>query len=424
MRNLERIAKKLTQSSSRAAAVVVNTGDANSYGVISNLGSVGVAVVSVSPDTGNITFFSRYAEKAVCPDFVEHESAFIDYLAELGRLLSPKPVLFVNGDEILLTILQYRERLESVFHIPFTSNELAEQFTDKTCFYRLLEEHGVPHARTYVTESLSDVMACADEDIYPCIIKPSQSQTFSRNFGNKCLPVDSKRELIELYQKVSREEDKIIVQERIEGTQRYLIYSYLSKDSEPRRVLIYEKIRIYPPEFGNATMCRTVIDEHLQDMVLNLLKKLNHHGLAEAEVQRDAKDGRLKVIEINIRTTTQSRLSAFAGTNMEYTAYQDMLGEPLAFRANSKPGLIWVDLYRDILAVFSKSDGYLSRKEITFRNWLRSLKGKRVFAFCNLRDPLPGLVLITRLLRMHLFSRERLRSLGTSLKRMASARKT
>lgn len=421
MADLKTIVAAAQRRSKRPLAVVVNNGDANSYGVIANLGIAGVPAISVSSDPSNLTFRSRYAQAALSPDFMRDESGFIDYMIRLGRLITPKPVLFVNGDEQLLVLLRHREQLQAFYHIPFADFALANQLTDKTEFYRLLEKLGIPHARAYLPETAAEVATLADQMRFPCIIKPSQSQTFSTRFGNKCLPVDTRDELIQRYNEVAAEEKQIIIQERIEGTERYLIYTYFNAESEPLAVLVYKKLRIYPIDFGNATVCRTVIDPDLQHQVLEMMRTLKCRGLAEAEAQRDARDGCLKLVEINARSTTQSRLSARAYVNMEYIAYLDMLGTPLTFRANNEPGILWIDLYRDLLAIFG-SDGYRSQKRIGILEWLKSLRGSRVFAFCSLTDPMPSLVLFLRLFRMYAFTRKRLADIGSLFRRLGRSK--
>ena len=405
MADIDRVIARARRNSERPLAVLVNNGDANSYGVVANLGSAGISVISVSSDPGNVTFRSRYAHGMICPDFASAEADFVAFLLELGQRISPKPVLFANGDEVSLVLLRNRESLQDYYHLPFAPYDLALQLTDKTAFYQLLEKHQIPHARTYLPRTFEDVKILAEKVAFPCIIKPSQSQTFSTIFGNKCLPVDSPEQLLDVYAKVAKVEPQVIVQELLQGTERYLVYNYASQTGEHKAISSYRKERIFPIDFGNATACRSIVDPDLEDQAIRLLKALDYKGLGEAEFQRDARDGQLKVVEINIRSTSQSRLSAACGVNMEYIAYRDMLGEQQHFAANRRAGVLWVDLYRDTLAVFS-SEGYGANTGLTISQWLRTMRGERVFAFCSLRDPKPGLVMMIRVIKRHLLNRK------------------
>ena len=413
----------MARKSNLPIAVVVNTGDANSYGVVVNLGRAGVPVIAVSSDPGNLTFRSRYASKIICPDYEESEAEFIAFIADLGKRISPKPVLFVNGDEQLMVLLRHRAELEPYYHIPLAPYELAKKLTDKASFYRMLQQCGAPHAKTFLPTSSADVEAFADELQYPYILKPSQSHTFSDNFGNKCLKIGSKSELLDVYKKVAAVEDSIIIQKQLLGTERYLVYTYFSEDSEPLGLNAYKKVRIFPTDFGNACVCKTIVDQEPVDMFLDLLRKIKYRGLAEAEIQRDASDGQLKFVEINARTTAQSRLSERSGVNMEYIAYQHILGMKVAPVTNTEPDILWIDLYRDLLSVFS-SGGYLSQKQITVSEWRKSLQGKRVFTFFSWDDPAPSIFLFFRLFSMYAFKKKRLADIGSAFSSLLGRKAT
>jgi D-aspartate ligase len=404
---LANLDKKVSQLGDSPVAVVVNTGDANSYGVVVNLGRAGIPVISVDSDPANITFKSRYAVQLLCPDCNDSEQAFVDFILELGQGLGSKSVLFITGDKQLMVLLKHREKLEQFYLIPHASYEVAEKLVNKVSFYQTLEKHNISHARTYLPESIDDVEHFSNDLEYPYILKPAQSQTFSKKFGNKCLKVNSSAELLSAYRKVASEETNIIVQKEIIGTERYLVYTYFSHDSKPLGICCYKKIRIFPIDFGNACVCKTMMDQEIVDLCINFLKEINYRGLAEAEIQRDQSDGKLKLVEINARSTTQSRLPEKCGVNMEYIAYQHVLGVDLDSSVNTELDVLWVDLFRDVLAVFS-ADGYLSNNKISVSEWVRSFRGKRIYAFFSWDDPLPSILLFWRFIKMYAFRKKRL----------------
>jgi D-aspartate ligase len=404
---IEQVVAQARGKSQRPLAVVVNTGDANSYGIMVNLGREGISVIAVASDPDNFTFRSRYVTPLLSPVFATEETAFIATLVELGKHISPKPVLLVNGDEPLMVLLRHRAELEPYYLMPLPSYEVALALTDKTAFYPLLDSLDAPYAHTLSPTSLAEVEAIAPTLEYPYIIKPSQSQTFSTVFGNKCLAVNSAAELIATYLRVREEEPAIILQKQILGSERYLIYGYFNADAQPLGLNAYRKVRILPTDFGNACVCETVADPQLVEMYLDLMRRLGYNGLAEAEIQRDARDGQLKFVEINARATTQTRLSAFCGVNMEYIAYQDILGSPPPPVKNEQVGILWIDMYRDLFAVFGRG-GYYAQGRLSPWRWLQSLRGRRIFAYFSWEDPGPALHLLARHLRVHLLRGKRL----------------
>jgi len=394
----------------KPVAVVVNSGDSNGYGVVINLGRAGVSVLSLDSNPKNITFYSKYAKKILCPDYKISEKEFLSFLLNLGKQLNPKPVLFITGDLQLTAMLKHREKLEKYFHMPMASLEIVEKLVNKKAFYKILEKSNVTHAKTFIPECLTEVETISQQLDYPYIIKPVQSTSFVSKFGNKCLKVNSGKELIETYKKVAQKESDIIIQKEIEGHERYLVYTYLDDNSTPLAVCCYEKIRIVPIDYGNACVCKTVWQKDAVNITLNFLKSIKYTGLAEAEIQRDERDGRLKLVEINARTTTEARLSARCGMNMENIAYQDVLNIKQDKQCQTNNMVTWIDITRDIIATFS-SDGYINKKKITFKQWLQSLKGTREYAYLAWDDPLPFTVLLFRFIQMYGFNKKRISDL-------------
>ena len=372
----------------KTAAVVVNSGGPNGYGVIVNLGRKGVPVFSVDSNPYNNTFFSKFATKVICPDYNISKEKFLKFLLDLGRSINPKPVLFITNDLQLLCVLERKEEFEKFFHLPMASKEIVDKLVDKSKFYKELGRLKLPFAETYTPKDINEVKEISREIKYPFIIKPVQSKTFPMKFGNKCLEVNSGQELLETYRKVALEEDDIIVQKRIGGSERYLVYTYFDQNAVPLAVSCYKKSRIYPIDYGNACMCEIFWEPEAINLCITTLKKIQYKGLAEAEIQRDENDGQLKLVEINARTTTEAKLSAKLGLNMEFIAYKDILGLPIRLKPIKIKNLKWYDTIRDLLSVFSP-DGYLANGKISIKEWAKSLIGNRSYADFSKDDPFP-----------------------------------
>lgn len=379
----------------QAPAVVVNSGNSNGYGVIINLGRKGIPVLSVDFNPHNVTFYSKYATRILSPDPQISEDRYIEFLVDLGKSLDPKPVLFITGDEMVLTILAHRVKIEPYFHMPMAPLDIARKLLIKKEFYRMLGEFAIPHAKTYSPKDLAAVHDLCNDLDYPYILKPSRSSNFASRFHNKCLRIDTADALVELYTAVSAREGEVILQQELLGTERYLVYTYLDSSSNPLAVNCYKKVRIFPIDYGNACVCQTIWEPSAVEMTLTTLKTMGYHGLAEAEIQRDGRDGQLKLVEINARSTTETRLSARCGMNMEYFAYRDALGFKVGKIAPARQGIKWFDIIVDIQSIFSPK-GYLSQGQITIKQWLQSYRGEREYAYLAWEDPLPFTVLFLK----------------------------
>lgn len=380
-------------SKNLAVAVVVNTGDQNSYGVVSNLGKKGIKVISVDSNPKNITFYSKYAAKKISPDVLTDEDKFIRFLEDLGKMLFPKPVLFITGDLHLLRILRHRERIEPFYHIPYADLHILETLVNKVLFYKALKKMHIPHAETYFPVNYDETKKLASKIGYPSIIKAVHSRKFSKEFGNKCLKIKNSNELLQLYEKAYQIDTDLLIQKELLGTERYLVCVYMNKNSTPLAICCYQKVRIFPIDYGNAVVCKTVWQPEAVNICVLVLQKLKFTGLCEGEVQKDGADGKFKLTEINARSTTESRLSEKWGVNMEYLVYRDAVSQLPKVSYKKTDDVIWVDILGDIRAVFSP-EGYFSKNKITLKKWIKSLKGKRAYAYFNPVDPIPFIILL------------------------------
>jgi predicted ATP-grasp superfamily ATP-dependent carboligase len=351
--------------------------------------SNGVPVFALSPQKYNLTFYSRYSRKVVCPELNYNGGRnFIEFLVKLGRSLGKKGVLFPTSDQAVLTIATHKKQLKPFFFLPLSSVAVADIIVNKDKFYRMLEMKGILHPKTFFPKDISEIEILSKSLEYPYIIKPVSSGEFKRVFKTKCFLANSREKLAMAYIKAREAKLNVFLQEVIPGNDIYMFYTYFNANSKPLAVCGYQKHRQYSPDFGIGCMCEARWEEEPINIGLSLLKEMGYRGIAEPEFKRDPRDGKYKLLEINARTSTQNRLPAHCGLDMEYIAYQDVL-KPYRERLDKpKNGVKWIDFQLDLAtAVRLRREGKLS-----FADWLRSLKGERTYAYFAGDDLLPFIV--------------------------------
>ena len=378
-------------TANRPPAYVISRSNCNGYGVLRNLYKAGVPVVSIDSNPKNVTFYSRYAASALCPNWEQQEDAFVEFLVTLGKKQRYRPVLFCTGDTNLSAVLRHRDRLEAYYHLPPAEWPVVETLVNKEYFYRALEKLGVPHPQTYYPKSLAEVELLSGQLDYPYIVKPVQSTHFAGKFGVKCWRVDTPPQLVAAYQRAVSAGEIVLIQKEVPGQERYVVYMFFDHTGQLKGSCCYRKVRLHPIDYGNACSCESVALPEAVALGKCVLQALGYRGLAEPETQLDLHDGQLKLIEINARTTTQTRLARRCGLNIEYLAYCDALHVPLPEIPDPELGIKWFDLIRDFAAVFWEN-GYLARRQLTLRDWWRSLHGKREYAMLAWDDPVPFLL--------------------------------
>ena len=134
----------------------------------------------------------------------------------------------------------------------------------------------------------------------------------------------------------------------------------------------------------------------MADVTLKLLAAVPYYGCSDVEFKRDARDGRLKLMEINPRQGLWSPLARAAGVNLAYIAYCDAVGKPYP-TPRQIDGVRWTDMLMD----GPSSVKEMLRGDLGPVQWLGSLRGVRVDCFLSASDPLPGLVEARRIAASH-----------------------
>ncbi len=116
-----------------------------------------------------------------------------------------------------------------------------------------------------------------------------------------------------------------------------------------------------------------------------LFNNIGFIGIGSAEFKRDERDGKLKLIEINPRYWQQNLLALSCNVNFPYINYLDLIDKRPEPITNFKAGIKWVNFFSD----FNSFMSYRKLKQITFVDWLKSLKGSKIFSNFSWDDLLP-----------------------------------
>jgi D-aspartate ligase len=120
------------------------------------------------------------------------------------------------------------------------------------------------------------------------------------------------------------------------------------------------------------------------DVVVTYLKAIGYRGLFGAEVKRDARDGVVKLLEINARSMGSNHFPAACGVNSVLLAYLDLLGEDVPRVKDYDVGVYEIKFLRDIrVLVRMFAAGQLSREAML--PYVR----KHLYYLFSWDDPMP-----------------------------------
>lgn len=333
------------------------------------------------------------ARTNACVDVVESPLSGEGLVSCLLNLGGPAPaVLLPCTDASVATISAARDRLAGAFTVALGPHAAVELLMDKVRFAEYAATQGLPVPRTVVLTDRGEVEAAATALDYPCVLKPPmKSQTWLAHTTAKAFTVRDADELLSTYDRVAGWSPVLLAQEWVEGPEDGL-FSCNACFAEGGRALatfVARKVRQWPPQIGTSASGEECRNDEVLDTTVRLFGGLGYRGLAYLEMKRDARTGRLMIIEPNVgRPTGRSAIAEAGGVELLYTAYCDAAGLPLPeARRQRYVGVKWLDLRRDVQAVAVGS----RNGSVTVGEWLRWLRGPKAHAIWSGRDPSPFL---------------------------------
>lgn len=373
----------------RVPAVVLGLGTIG-LAVRRSLGQMGVQVIGVENSRLNVGYYSRYGRTINSPDPEAREEEYIAFLHGLASSLGDRPVLFPCRDQELGVVARHKSELTRSFRIPVADNDVTGKLLDKGKFYDLIRDMDIDYPATYLPQNPAQVTEISREISYPCIVKPVYTIPFSKQFSVKCFYASDAQELINAHSRAVNNGHEVIIQEVIPGDDSclYQVNGYFDRNSEPQGVMLQHKIRSCPESYGIGSLTESWEDPELMRKGIEFMRAVRFHGVGQVEFKRDPRDGRYKVLEINARPYTQLWLVTACGINLPYMAYLDALGKPMGKVTDYKPGIKWLCMSDDLRTCLSRArSGRLKAGE-----YIRSLRGKKVYSVLDFADPVPFLL--------------------------------
>jgi D-aspartate ligase len=376
------------RSALRPPAVLLG-GTANAVSVARSLCAAGVEVIAL----GNGASPVRHSRG--CARFVDLGREEGVQERWLRWLLDDGPwgaVVLPCDDDGLELVVRHRRTLVELGYLPIEADDgVVLDMLDKNRTYALARELGIDAPQTFTVRTPADVDAIADRVAYPCALKPVQSHRFQRRTGSgrKAYVVADAAELRERFAQTVQLGVEMLVTEIIPGGDDQVLgyHSYVDEHGEPLFELTKRKLRSYPVGFGLGCYHETTVDPELAELGRAFMRRVGVRGLANVEFKRDARDGRLKLIECNHRFTAPNEQFRIAGIDIALFTYCRLAGRPTPA----------VDRYRAGVRLWhpgTDARAFLAlrrRGELSLAGWLRSVARRQHFPLFRWDDPQPSL---------------------------------
>lgn len=369
--------------------VLLLGGKENSLSIARHLGSRGITVRA----SGNASCWGQYsrycAESFRVPRGVPQQQYWRDLLLGGNSRLDGHIVLALS-DDALEFIATNRALLVQRYMLDQSDPDLQQAFLDKRRTLELAEAAGIDAPLHWELQHGADLEAICKTLRFPVAVKPIQSHKFSAVFGRKLFVIDNDpaefRDKVELAWQSGID---VFAVEMIPGPDSQLSSYYTYRTGEGRNLFHFTKsiVRRWPVNRGNACYHRTGWLPETAEAGRRFFDAVGLKGFGNIEFKRDARDGKLKIIEVNARFTAAQELMLRAGAPVDLLVYCHLTGQPLPHvETVSRELYYWYPL-RDFLSFLELH----KRGELTLMGWLKSVThGSHVYPLASWADPLPA----------------------------------
>jgi D-aspartate ligase len=366
-------------------ALVLGSG-ITALGVTRILGRLGIPVYNSSVHDPVLRRSRWYRPLPWAQDGVESSDAFAPVL---DRCPHDRLVLIPCNDPWLRVVAELDARTARRFVYTVPPWPVVQRLVDKGNFAQALDEAGTPHPRTVLLRGESDLGIVEASPGARFFLKPRSSVDFFQRYGVKAFLVDSHAEALARYREIRAAGLDVMLQEYVPGSfaDHYFIEGYRTRSGRIAARFARRRLRMEPPDFGNSTFMRTVPLDEVRAGVEDLeafLAHIGYIGIYSAEFKRDARDGTLRILEINARPWWYVGFAEAFGADVCHLAYRDSLGMEVPQRSGYEVGAEGVYPYYDFRACLR----LWRAGSLTLGEWARSWFGSWKPTFAA-DDPLP-----------------------------------
>lgn len=333
-------------------------------------------------------------------------------MMELSEEIGEPAILIPSSDKYVTAMAKFQDSLKDSFRL---SPGLRTQglLADKQTQYKLAMEHGMPMPVTGMVGNIEEISALGEKLEFPCVIKPWHFREWERLpaghplLNQKVSVLQSKEELVRCYESVSDVTPDVIVQEVIEGpdTNKRVYLSCYNNKSERIANAMFRELRCVPIGFGPASVSEPVQDDEADRICDEFLQRIGYVGICEIEVKRDSRDGNIKLIEANPRLSGGGDAAPYAGVDLVWIHYQDMIGMSVDPVTPSKRHFKHIVFREEATAI----PVYMRAGLLSWRALARSYKPPLAFFDIDLRDwrvTLETILVFLRTIVINIFRRK------------------
>ncbi|NLX01670.1 MAG: ATP-grasp domain-containing protein [Syntrophomonadaceae bacterium] len=256
---------------------------------------------------------------------LDKTETFIQVLNCWAEKFPDKRLLLLGcGDNYVEQIIKNRTRLKDNIVVPYIEENLMEALLTKESFYQMCDQQQLLYPQTFIyTREIGNDFVLPFG--FPIILKPSNGINYWQNSfagQKKVYKLDNRQDLQAVIKQIYQAgyQDKLIIQDFIPGDDFHMraLNSFSGKDKKVRLLSLGHVIleEHTPHGLGNAAVIVNEYNEELCLQIKSFLESVGYEGFASFDMKYDPRDGKIKILEINLRQGRGSYYVTGAGYNL------------------------------------------------------------------------------------------------------------
>ncbi len=355
-------------------------------GLIRSLGRLGVPIYAVIENRFTPAARSRYLTGTFVWDTRGlARPPLVEGLENIGRRLDRRTILIPTDDFAAILIAEEAAKLRRWFIFPESDPNIPRAVANKKLLHGLCKERRIPHPDAVFPNSIRDVHQFLGKATFPVVVKVASGWLNTTKTASVRI-VHSPEELLAIYNQAEADQvSNCFIQEYIPDGENWFFHGYCNARSDCLAAFTGQKLRSYPPHAGYTVLGKSVSNDTLRAQAEMLLKAISYAGIVDIDYRFDRRDGQYKILDFNPRVGAQFRLfEDREGTDVARALYRDLTGEAIR-RSPQVDNRVIIIEFDDLRASLR---GFWNH-ELTVRDWWRSFKGTREFAWFKWNDPAP-----------------------------------
>lgn len=338
----------------------------------------GTDVVVFDHDRDSPGFYMRgISGGKIAPDPRKKPHDFVNFLLQLGREY-PGYALLTNDDFYNQIIAENAEELKKDLSILIPEEEINAIASDKSETVNAALKYGLPVPETYHFTDNFDNMNID----FPLIIKP-------RGGSRGQYVIKSRGELVSTLSIIGNCSEDYIAQEWIPGNVRNLCTfgTIFDENSEPKAIFTARRLSVMQSKQIHQGITTYLVSERIPELIepsINFLKRIKWQGIAELEYKFDERDSKFKLLEINPRIWSWTRLPAACGVDFAKIYYDLLCGKNVSPVFEFRTGVTYLRSIIDMYSSFYK----FTSGEVKLKDTCKDLYKKYSKVIFNPKDNL------------------------------------